>query len=188
MRNRIGIFFFLTTALNAFADVEVSEEIIYYRIAPKATHDISTQLKIHSPVRKNGETFFAQTQSTIAWKFWIKSTQHNCWIDKVNVEVQVNYTLPELRDASVAIQQVWDNWFPSVLQHEYGHKDNAVEYAQKIYQQIESLPVHLKCASLKLAANEIGNELTAQLRETDRLYDQDTEHGKTQGAWLGKEF
>jgi len=40
------------------------------------------------------------------------------------------------------------------------------------------------CAALKAAADEFATETLDEYRAAERKYDADTDHGRTQGAWL----
>ena len=72
----------------------------------------------------------------------------------------------------------------ALRQHELGHFELAEDAAEQIDAAIRRLPAMPNCKLLKAAANERGNRLLEVVRRNEKQYGADTQHGKTQGAWL----
>jgi len=50
--------------------------------------------------------------------------------------------------------------------------------------EIFSMPEMETCAGLEAAANDLGTQTLSDYRTRERKYDVETDHGRSQGAWL----
>ena len=81
-------------------------------------------------------------------------------------------------------KDVLDEYLIALRQHELGHFELAKDAAERIDAQIRTLPAMPTCKQLETAANERGNRQLEEVRRKEKQYDANTQHGKTQGAWL----
>ena len=105
-------------------------------------------------------------------------------INKVNTTVTALITLPNFISPPAQAKDVLDEYLVALRQHELGHFELAKDAAERIDAAIRTLPAMASCKLLEAAANERGNRLLEEVRHKEKQYDADTQHGKTQGAWL----
>ncbi len=107
-----------------------------------------------------------------------------CVITSVTTELTTTMQLPELRQASAADRERFDRFLPRLQLHEDGHRDHGRAAAAEIDRRIAQLPDMSSCELLDATANETGHRVVNDYTARDRQFDDATEHGKTQGAWL----
>jgi predicted secreted Zn-dependent protease len=69
-----------------------------------------------------------------------------------------------------------------LITHEEGHASLAEVGAQSVYETIVALPASPTCEALGEAANAAAQEKMDELKKRQQAYDDETGHGKTQGA------
>ena len=184
MRKIIIIILVLLFSTVAESHPLVNTKYTYYAVAPTSLHDILSSLNSATPVWENGEPFHAYTDSFVQRGFRWKTKNGYCSIFNVNVTVDITFTLPKLGAGPSAVKNIWHNWYPNVLRHENNHKGHAIAIAKDIERGIASLPKEKNCDSLERNANTLGYRLLERLRQLDKSYDQRTNHGETEGAWV----
>ena len=93
-------------------------------------------------------------------------------------------TLPNFISPPAEAKDVLADYLSASQQHELGHFELAKDAAERIDAAIRAQPAMPGCKLLEAAANERGNRLLEEVRHKEKQYDADTQHGKTQGAWL----
>ena len=105
-------------------------------------------------------------------------------INKVNTNVTALITLPNFISPPAQAKDALNEYLIALRQHELGHFELAKDAAEGIDAEIRALPAMPTCKQLEMVANERGNRLLKEVRRKEKQYDADTQHGKTQGAWL----
>lgn len=184
MRNAYFLSISILIGCQVKAEVNTSESFKYYSVNPVSRADMLASLRAASPIREGGEIFFGYTYSSVKWNFRWKYNSNSCWIASVATELATTYTLPQLASDSVEVKQVWSRWFPKLLRHENGHHDIAIKTARKIDAGIASMVPQPNCQVLGKLANELGKKYIEEMGVLNKKYDQDTNHGETEGARL----
>ncbi|MBL1140826.1 MAG: DUF922 domain-containing protein [Proteobacteria bacterium] len=182
MRFYFLVIIFLSTT--ARAELLLDTKYIYYSVSSSSKHGLLDKLNTATPIKQGGDNFHGRTDSKISWYFWWKSTSNKCQINKVKVNLEIIFTMPELENSTNEVREVWKRWYPKLLQHEKGHERNALNIAKKIEKGISQLPVYYNCKMLENAANKLGDDLLDKLHQMDKDYDSLTNHGETEGACL----
>jgi predicted secreted Zn-dependent protease len=60
----------------------------------------------------------------------------------------------------------------------------AKDAAYKINEQLTSIGAKANCSILEKAGNKLAHKLMAKLEQNNIIYDQKTNHGETQRAWI----
>jgi len=92
--------------------------------------------------------------------------------------------LPTLINATPTQQDQFNILLSALSVHELGHYDFAKRAATDKESEILSMSEMDICTALEAAANELGNQTLNEYQAVERRYDVDTDHGRTQGAWL----
>lgn len=176
----------LTSAL-AQAEVQPSLVVQTYEVRYRADTSLRQSITDASPVRHHGRTFHGFTRWNVKWQFWwMELPGGQCRVDRTVTRVDAVITLPELRGAPADAQQAFDRFVTALRQHEMGHYQFGLEAAHRIDQAIASLPPQPSCTALQAAANQLGRRLLDEAIRAEIAYDRDTQHGRTQGAWLDR--
>ena len=172
----------LFAAPSAGAEPSIETGYVYYPVSSPSRRELLARLNRATPIRHNGNPFHGYTDSHIEWRFWWQTVNRRCRINRVEVVVDVTFTLPRLEDSPAQVRDVWERWYPKLVRHENGHRDNALTVARRIEAGIRALPGQPDCRALEQQANALGNRLITELAAVDRDYDKRTNYGETQGA------
>ena len=157
----------------------------YYVATAVPDKSLQSILNAASPIHHDGKVFFGHTDWYVRWNmWWLEEPQGSCRITKVNAKVSGMITLPRLVNATTAQQDLFNSLVAALRVHELGHYEIARKAAADIESGILSMPQMHSCTALEAAANERGAETLDQYKAIERKYDVDTDHGRTQGAWI----
>lgn len=134
--------------------------------------------------RTEGETFFGLTVSESSFQLQPRRQSGGCVAEGVQIETSITIHLPEWdapSSASSELRRDWTRFSTALERHEDHHREIAERGAQRTYESIRGLR-RPTCEGVEFEARtrsvRIANETTA---EHDR-YDDQTEHGASQGA------
>jgi predicted secreted Zn-dependent protease len=102
-----------------------------------------------------------------------------------SVTLKVSYTLPKWDRPQGASRQTADSWnkyAADLSRHELGHRMIAVDFANKILQDLQPGNVFPSEKALHDAEDEVFAGLLEQCNEAEAAYDDATDHGAAQGA------
>jgi len=172
-------------AMTVVAEVQQSLDYHDYPVKPSADESISEALYRSSPILEAGRVFHGYTRWRVEWRFWWRETANRqCQIDRVSVEVQGDIQLPRLDGGTPAQRERFNRYRDALHQHELGHYGFGVRAGRDIENSLRNLPPEASCSELEKRANETGHDILRYYRELEDRYDRETEHGRTQGAWL----
>ncbi len=149
----IILFASLSLPFPGYADPVEKEETITYEISGDSTDALAQQMRAAGP------------QGSWAYTKW----QVN-WTGDCTVTLDVTYTYPEWVDREDADQKVidaWDEMMDALKTHETGHAENGLNAAQEVEDA--------NCSA-------DSQEIVAKWANQDKIYDDETNHGYTQGA------
>lgn len=131
-----------------------------------------------------GRRFDAHTRWSLEWRFDTRDSWQGCEIARVWTQLRVTMLLPSHRSQSTLpepLRQEWARYLQRLGAHEEGHVRIPSDAARDIEHALDRLQ-RPDCASLEREANRIGNEFLQRARGTERSYDVQTDHGRSQGA------
>jgi predicted secreted Zn-dependent protease len=134
---------------------------------------------------ESGHHWDAYTEWYVNWSYPYSTTRDNCTTGPVKVQVKITFTFPQWNAPENTPQDLIDKWdaYLSALQiHEDGHKQIAILAGYEILQAMNALSAYPSCTELEQAADTIGEDVLEQHRQQEAIYDQNTEHGVTQGV------
>jgi predicted secreted Zn-dependent protease len=181
---RILIITFMLLPLITQAKVEINEQSIFYQVKVNEKENLLTAVNSASTIREHGEVFHGYTQWNINWRFWWRENKRQCKMTKVKVTLALTLTMPKLSSNDQAVHATWNNWYPNLMTHEIGHVDLAKATVKDIEQSLLTINPSSNCKQLEKAANALAQQKMAELSQASKRYDQETNHGESQGAWL----
>ncbi len=174
----------LLLSFYARGEVNIVERYKHYTVIANSKSKLLNAVNKASPIREGAEVFHGYTRFDINWRFWFKKADQQCQINRANTDLKLVYTLPKLQSGNHDVKIVWRNWLAKLTAHEIGHGDLAIATTRKINAALLNLDPQTNCEKLKKVANQTGQALMSELKQQTREYDEQTGHGKTQGAWL----
>lgn len=150
--------------------------IEYYDVSGSTEREIRDQLTTLGSVDEHGYRGDALTSWEIHWT-WDGYGTETCDLRSVTATYDIKVRLPRWtppHDASPELVNRWNVYMLALVEHEKGHVDIVVEYLPYLIKTIRAST----CTTAEAAAQEV----LTQLREADLTYDEETDHGATQGA------
>ncbi|TXG77552.1 MAG: DUF922 domain-containing protein [Rhodocyclaceae bacterium] len=138
-----------------------------------------------TPIRENGKVFHGYTRWYVKWNYrWNEAPDGSCRITRVDTSVEGTITLPKLVGGTGAQRTRFDAYLAALRTHEEGHYAFARQAGREIDGKIAALPSMRSCRALEAEANGLGYRILDIHTAREKQYDRDTDHGRTQGAWL----
>jgi predicted secreted Zn-dependent protease len=157
----------------------------YYIVTAVPGKSLQSILNAASPIHRDGRVFYAHTDWHVQWNIWWSiEPEGPCKITKVMTKVTATIILPRLINATPTQQDRFNALLSGLNVHELGHYDFAKQAATEIEAGVLSMPEMDTCAALEVAANDLGNRTLSEYKMRESNYDLETDHGRSQGAWL----
>lgn len=136
----------------------------------------------------DGNTYDALAAWQVWWEYdYDRSVPGACRVDDFRAFVDVTIRYPNwATDSEVHadLADAWDSYLHSLIRHEQGHRDIAVEAAEALTRAVAALPPSPTCADVDQAVAALGRTHLQRLRRNQLSYDAKTDHGALQGAVL----
>ena len=175
----------LLAAPAACAEVHEALDYEHYEAHAGPGRALSQALNDASPFRPGNLVFHSATAWYLDWKVRPEPTADGrCRVGAVRVELHGRMVLPRLVGASSEQQQRFDSYLVRLREHELGHYEIGREAARELEQEFYALHPAGSCGELQATARDTGARLLPRYEAMGDTYDLQTQHGKTQGAWL----
>jgi predicted secreted Zn-dependent protease len=161
--------------------IRISEE--FYDIRGSTAEDLYREMQRLGP-EQDGRRFHGHTAWTINWRYTSQPSGSACRATRVEVTAEITLTLPRWHappDAPAELRRQWDAYLAALRVHEEGHRDLAVAAARRVHSRLSGFRTS-DCRDFNRDANAEGRRILDRLRADDRRYDEETGHGRTQGA------
>lgn len=165
---------------------KVNIDFKYYDFVSVNINDIIGVMWKKSPVKYNDTSYCAYANAQIKYYFYTTVEDGTWYIDRVFTKVDVTFTMPRWADYQKAgwdQQQKWDKFYKSLMEHENGHKDIAIEAAKKVENELLKLNFPSE-KMLKEAAKSKAWRIIKNSWVLQKQYDEDTDHGVKTGTVL----
>lgn len=137
--------------------------------------------------REGEELIFAWTDVSMEYRSRMVRRGDACRLVDARIDVRITVTVPEWtppRDAPLAVRQQWNRYDLAIRRHEEGHVRLAGETGRRMHEALVGLTA-ADCDSLKELGTEVGERIMAEGRAEQQRYDDETDHGRTQGVrWV----
>ncbi len=173
------------SASPALAEVREQLATREYAVTADPGAPLLQLLNSATPIRENGKVFHGYTKWYVKWNYrWNEAPDGSCRITRVDTAVEGTFTLPKLVGGSGAQRTRFDTYLAALRTHEEGHYAFARQAGREIDGEIAALPAMRSCKALETEANALGYRILDTYTTREKQYDRDTDHGRTQGAWL----
>jgi len=169
---------------NRYNNPRISEGFDYYDIDPTTKSELYRQLNENHYVNVNGKQYSAALKHSIAWSpRLLKNVNGTCSVDSIDVLLEATFRMPRWSNQSLAspeLQELWNKSYETLLTHEKGHRDLAVEEANEMQRMMSQVESHATCQELHDTINRIGFDIKNKYYHLQLNYDECTKHGVEQ--------
>ena len=164
-------------AVEAVSIQIVHATMIYYEISGSSADELRVQMNQLGPLDlMNGQHYDARTDWHISWT-WPGYGSNDCDLSKTTVSYDIKATVPHWQPAPGTDQKLiaqWNGYLNNLALHEQGHVDSIA----RNYIQVKDAIRRATCST----AEEAAQDMLDIFRQANAEYDQQTNHGETQGA------
>lgn len=162
------------------------ERYTYYEISGKDLDDLRREMNLKGTVGEDGRVYSGLTSWDINFVYEIAQDGSGYRVKSATTNVDIEYRMPRVgtswTDPDLGL--VWRRYLERLQQHEFGHKNLAIEAASEINELLASLPAFPTADALAAEVTRVTDEKFRVLKEKQVGYDDETRHGETQGAVL----
>jgi len=165
--------------------VEVTVEVETYEVRGESAMELAEQMEDKGPRGSEGEAFDAYTTWWFSWPYTPVETDEGCEADRVSVTLKLTYEMPQATADQAwdsALTRKWRKFTGALWSHELGHGDLALARAEDLQKHIATLPAEADCDALRQVVGTLGDQAMETHNAAQRAYDDETSHGRTQGA------
>jgi len=177
--------FVFFSASGVAAEPEVQAEYQYYPIRGKGAEELNRIIKGRGLGTDKWEKFSAYARWDVQWYYKYNRGSDHCSIAAVTTKVRIAYYMPKWVNPAGADQNTrlkWEGFAKALATHEEGHGEHGILAAREIEEFILQLPPQKTCGELSLLCDELAKSIIQKYREQDVKYDEETNHGLTQGV------
>ncbi|MDF9779235.1 DUF922 domain-containing protein [Pseudomonas baetica] len=166
---------------------KVTFQISYYPVFGRSIAEISNSIGQNTP-SKDGDVYYAGvTVWDLNSSFDMVSTPAGCSLANSQVYLNTTIHLPQLAapgQVSDGVRNEWTRFSNALKTHEMMHAKNAYRAASTLLGKINNLTTSVQCDRARIIIQDGTDALIKRITEFDRDLDNETEHGRTQGAFL----
>lgn len=177
----------LDNSVHLDSNIELETSVEHYSIYPSQKSDLAAALNRTTPIQNNGKKYHGRANWSINWHYLYERKTSSCGIKELTVKLSTSIIMPELATNSLAdqvTQVTFDQYYQALLQHEEGHLEFGKMAANEILAQLKTMPPAKDCTLLSESLNQKGQAIIAQHAKLDDEYDVNTDHGRSQGAYI----
>lgn len=163
----------------------VKETYEYYEIEGNSEDQLRSEMCRNGCKWKDGRTYDSVTNWHVKWDYDYDRTPQTCSADSFRATVDITFRYPKwvrTDDVPGPLAAKWDSYMKSLVEHETGHRDMAVEAATELSRAVAGLPPAPTCAELDRAVRSLCHDRLKKLNAEAQEYDEATRHGSVQGA------
>lgn len=165
-----------------FADDNITYQ--YYPIEGHTYNTLSSELNSKGP-----NNYHAYTHWYVKWHYNYDKGFDDCSLKDISVSNTTSIIFPKWKNrngASNALVNEWLRYRKALMQHELGHAKFGVQAQSEIQNALQNLSPASSCNLMGQTANQMAYKILNHYQKKDKSYDQETEHGKTQGAYFNQ--
>jgi predicted secreted Zn-dependent protease len=169
-------------------DFNSTFKVVTYTVTGKTANELSRSLDAqaisdpHEPRSK----YYALVEWYVGYDPpQLKQTARGCELDRANVTIVLTMTLPALTTRQGIASDVlsrWDTFLANTITHEKGHVTRALDGVRNLQRDFGNLPPQSDCRMMDIRIRDVFKKNFDQIDRVNVQYDDETDHGVTQGA------
>jgi predicted secreted Zn-dependent protease len=155
----------------------------YYAVYGSTAAALRQSMRESGPA-SGGRRWDGYTRWNVRWRFRYAPEAGTCRVTEVRVEYTSTIVMPRWRpppNASPMLRRDWDDFVRALRTHEEGHRNIGADAARQVMRRVGSVTAP-SCELIGERANGVGRQTLEEYRVVQRQYDEETGHGRTQGA------
>jgi predicted secreted Zn-dependent protease len=187
---KIGLLIFLSIAASSpslFSIIKTKESEEYYPVSADGLSRLHWKLKRVLITDNYGNKFIAKTDWDVAWQVHTLSDIERCFVSDVIVDISIKYTYPKWSDIAFAPRTdryLWNRFIDALRKHEEGHALIGKEAGTMIEKALLEIKPAANCTDLETFIRNKADAIHQGYIAKNAIYDEETMHGKNQGAIL----
>ena len=156
----------------------------YYQVTGHSTDALLSAMRAQRPFSQN-----AYTEWFINWQYEFQTRSNEWGLRSFAARLKVTYTLPQWTDeatAPTALRAEWERYLAATRRHEAGHAEIGRAAAKAMLKLAGTTNWQTATkAALGPRVDADCEKILKEFRARETAYDNQTDHGRTQGARLG---
>ena len=160
-------------------------QVRWYDVEASSEDALREALSRQGPIDTTGTRHDASTEWAVTWHVPLERTALGCTTGPVSTSLRVRITLPRWYappGAPTALVARWRSYLDTLATHELGHRESGLLAASAIEADLPLLDARPTCEETERYASQVAHEILERYHKADRDYDEETQHGATQGA------
>lgn len=162
----------------------VTPNFTFYEVQGNSAPEILAALREHGPRDERGKARFAYTDWDIEWT-WRRASEKSIDVGSLQLLCKATIQLPKLTatpETPIELIRAWHDFVERTRVHELAHVSHVELAAPRIRQRLSA--AHARFGQLSTArARAIVQQVIYEIRDLDSVYDQRTNHGRSEGTW-----
>ncbi|MFL1449387.1 DUF922 domain-containing protein [Pseudomonas tritici] len=178
-------------SVNAQPMPTINFNVQHYRVTGSTSMAIRASVFDNTPVKMQGGRYGAVTRNEFNTGYSVVATYlGGCEVRNARVVLNSTVVLPQLvRDGqSAVVMAEWERYLGALRAHEQMHANNGKHTAETVLGRLYNFKANMSCPDMRAKLDAAVGLLIQNMGEWDRRLDAQTEHGKTQGAYLRPDF
>lgn len=178
-------------AVHGSPEPTINFKIQHYSVSGSTTAEISSSVFKNTPVVMNGNRFGAVTHNQFNTGYSTVSTASGgCEVKNARIVLNSTIVLPNLirNGQSPAVLAEWERYIGALRAHEQMHANNGKYTAETLISRLYNFRAEMPCPSMRAKLDQAVDRLINNMGAWDQQLDSQTEHGKSQGAYLRPGF
>jgi predicted secreted Zn-dependent protease len=170
---------------NTVVPPAITEQYEYYDVRGGDEKTLRCEMTKNGCKWSDGKKYDSVTTWRVKWRYDYERGPQTCSAESFQATIDIIFRYPKwVRDdtAPQSLVDKWDSYMKNLIMHENGHRDMAVEAAEKLSSSVASMPPASSCTELDRRVQALYKEQMLKLSADERKYDEATNHGLTQGA------
>jgi predicted secreted Zn-dependent protease len=160
----------------------------YYQIYGNTASQLRTQITHCAPgaTGSSDAEYTGETSYSLSWQYYTSVSNNGCTVTNVQVGIHIATALPTWQSttqAATGLASRWQQFASALTTHEHGHAVLDANYAASLVQRLNALGP-IDCNVITSTVQNTVDSTVRALNTANDTYDQQTDHGATQGAVL----
>ena len=166
--------------------VAVTQSMETYTVSGVTSRSLLRELDANARVSEtSGKKTYGSASVYVNWSYNYRERASSCRIDTAKVSLDITLRMPQWqpeREPSQELKAQWQAFHDALTLHELRHRAFGADAARAIKVALDALSAP-SCDALNAEVDRKTGQVMENLSQANRIYDAETSHGRTEGAW-----
>lgn len=167
------------------ATLAESYDVQPYSVSGNTPQEIRRALDQQGPFDESGRRFDSDTRWQLDGNWNWQPTARGCEVKDAILKIQITLVIPTLAvipSITGSLLSGWNHYIERLKVHEGGHIDMDLTLARKLRDDFANFPPAFDCNILQSQLQARFDSTSSTIKQLNIQYDNETNHGATQGA------